>query len=169
MFPHVRRALPPFDSTPVSCPLLFARPLFSQSYELIIQIDTNCPGMYPLSSLCFVCGLCLLFFGTWSRKSLQLKPLQTLWHPPKSHPLCFQANPSSFAKNPGGGTPDRVALVPTRIRGCEERSDSVHRWQVAACRGGCHNTSLHTTRLGARAGQSLSRALLATRRRFSWG
>jgi hypothetical protein len=83
--------------------------------------------------------------------------------PKKSSPLSSSKS-TLFCKNTGvGDTLTRRQSIKPPFRGYPTASSSVHRWQVAASRAGCHNSTLRTTRLAARGCHSPFLASLASR------
>jgi len=114
---------PPFSCPDKSSSSLFTSPLFSQSYELLFpparrslggqalcfDNHLNCPGVYPLWSLCSdLCALCVALFpvSVWSVFSEAYSLFNALGSLFRASVLCFQQLPASFCKIPGvGGYP----------------------------------------------------------------
>jgi hypothetical protein len=150
MFPRVNPASSCFNSarlraTPLCSPFVFMVLRIAFPQVLCIQIHTNCPGVRGMQR----------HEGPALERREQANPfslinLQTLCRRQKSELLCFQANANSFAKHRGGvallASPGSPAYAVQTHRCGQNRFTAP---QVAAYRAGCHNSTLHTTRLAA--------------------
>ena len=127
---------PPFACPDKSSSSLFTSALFSESYELLFpparqslggqalcfDNHLNCPGVYPLWSLCSdLRALCVALFpgSVWSVFSEAYSLFNALGPLFRASVLCFQQLTASFCKIPGvGGIPRFLGEPPRPLRLC---------------------------------------------------
>ncbi len=125
---------PPFACPDKSSSSLFTSALFSESYELLFpparqslggqalcfDNHLNCPGVYPLWSLCSdLRALCVALFpgSVWSVFSEAYSLFNALGPLFRASVLCFQQLTASFCKIPGvGGIPRFLGEPPRPLR-----------------------------------------------------
>jgi len=132
--PQALRPCPPLFYAKKPSSWLLISPLFSQRYELLFpparqslggqalcfDNHLNCPGVYPLWSLCSdLRALCVALFpgSVWSVFSEAYSLFNALGSLFRASVLCFQQLPASFCKIPGvGGIPRFLGEPPRPLR-----------------------------------------------------